>query len=112
MTAEDAEWLVGSFRLLCGMTAGLALLGGVLLPAPSASPRPRVIPRPPAAALAAAERPGPADPVRIGARAVVPRGARRIGPVPPSASMHLEIGLKVRNQAALRRGYRLPPRLM
>ncbi len=93
--AEDAEWVLRSFRLWCAVTAALAALGGVLLSAPSASAGP------PAAVLAAAERLAPGHPVRIGARPVVPRTARKVGLEPPEASVHLEIGLKVRNQAAL-----------
>ncbi len=77
------------------MTAGLAGLGGVLLSAPPAGAQP------PAAVLAAAEHVIQAHAVRIGARPVVPKGARRIGLEPPGASVHLEIGLKVRNQSAL-----------
>jgi subtilase family serine protease len=94
-TAEDAEQALRSFRLWCAVTAGLAGLGGVLLSAPSASARP------PAAALAVAERLAPGHPARVGARPVVPRSARKIGLEPPEATVHLEIGLKVRNQAAL-----------
>ena len=94
-TAEDAEWALRSFRLWCAVTAALAGLGGVLLSAPSASARP------PVAVLAAAERVAPAHAARIGARPVVPRTARKLGLEPPETSVDLEIGLKVRNHAAL-----------
>jgi subtilase family serine protease len=86
---------VGSFRAWCAVTAGLAGLGGVLLSAPPASARP------PAPAAGAAERTARAHPIRIGARPVVPRTARKIGLEPAGVSLYLEIGLRVRNQAAL-----------
>ena len=86
---------MASFRAWCAITAGLAGLGGALLSAPPASARP------PAPAAGIPDRAARAHPVRIGARPVVPRTARKIGLEPADASLHLEIGLRVRNQAAL-----------
>jgi len=86
---------VGSFRAWCAITAGLAGLAGVLLSAPPASARLS------APTAGAAQRAARARPLRIGAHPVVPRTARKIGLEPAGASLHLEIGLRVRNQAAL-----------
>ncbi len=95
MTTENPELVLGSFRPWCAVTAGLAVLGGVLL---SAAPASAVLPAP---AVGAAESAARAHPIRIGVHPVVPRTARKIGLEPAGASLHLEIGLKVRNQAAL-----------
>jgi subtilase family serine protease len=94
-TADNAGWVVGSFKLWCAVAVGLAGLGGVLI---SASPASAGLA---AEGPAAGELTAPARAIHVGAPPVVPRTARKIGLLSPGAAVHLEVALKVRDQASL-----------